>query len=191
MGLTIHYSGKLRKPSDLHLLIREAIDNADSMHWNHQYIPSLPDIPVEGVLITPEGSEPLWLTFHRDGFMCNPLLYSFVLQAEGRGIPADAVQGLFTKTQYAGVETHMALIKLLRYLSRKYFDRFELYDESNYWETDDESICRQRFGEYDKILNLVGNALDEIDFDAKESPENIVRKIERMLEDRFGMKKKE
>jgi hypothetical protein len=65
--------------------------------------------------------------------MCNPILYSYVMKEEGKGIPAEAEQWLFTKTQYAGVETHMAMIRLIRYLDEKYFERFELHDESQYW----------------------------------------------------------
>ena len=147
MGLTIHYSGALRDPADLPTLIAEATDISKSMQWPYELIHPLPDVPVEGILIAPDGSEPLWLTFHKEGFMCNPLLYAYVRDVEGKGIPADAEQWLFTKTQYAGAEAHIAMIKLLRYLSNTYFARFELHDESGYWETDDESVCRKRFGE--------------------------------------------
>ena len=125
MGLTIHYSGKLRNPDSLTELIKEAIDISESMHWPYELIDPEPDIPVSGILVAPEGSEPLWLTFHHEGFMCNPMLFEYVRKVEGKDIPADAEQWLFTKTQYAGVEAHIAMIKFLRYLSGKYFDRFE------------------------------------------------------------------
>ncbi len=191
MGLTIHYSGKLRNPASIPSLIAEAIDISESMHWPYETIEPLPDIPIRGVLISPEGSEPLWLTFHEQGFMCNPILYQHVLEFEGKGIPADAEQWLFTKTQYAGVEVHMALIRLLRYLSQQYFERFELHDESQYWETNDEAICRKRFGEYDRLMDMVGNALDAMHFEPEESQESIAEKIEKMLSEKFGMKRKE
>lgn len=39
----------------------------------------------------------------------------------------------------------MQLIRFLRYLSEKYFSRFELTDDSQYWESGDEDCCRKRF----------------------------------------------
>ena len=191
MGLTIHYSGALRDPADLPALIAEATDISKSMQWPYELIHRAPDVPVEGILISPDGSEPLWLTFHEEGFMCNPLLYAYVRDVEGKGIPADAEQWLFTKTQYAGAKAHMAMIKLLRYLSKTYFARFELHDESGYWETDDESVCLKRFGEYDRIMHMVGDALDEMEIDPNDTQENIVKQIETMLEERFGMKRRD
>ncbi len=189
MGLTIHYCGKLRNPVSLPSLITEAKDISESMHWPYEVIERLPDVPVEGILISPNGSEPLWLTFHEAGFMCNPLLYSYVMEVEGKGIPEDAEQWLFTKTQYAGVEAHMALIKLLRHLSQKYFEKFELHDESLYWETGDEAQCRQIFGKYDQMMSMVGGALDDMNIDPGESQESVIAKIEKMLEEKFGMKR--
>ena len=189
MGLTIHYSGKLRNPADIPVLIAEASDIGKSMHWDVELLPHVDDIPLEGVLIAPQGSEPLWLTFHEKGFMCHPLLFVHVREVEGKDIPEDAEQWLFTKTQYAGVETHMAMIKFLRYLSEKYFERFELHDESEYWETNDESICRKNFDRYDRLMSMVGDALDSMEISPDESRESVVEKIEKMLEEKFGMKK--
>lgn len=190
MGLTIHYSGKLRNPSLIPSLITEVVDISKSMHWPYEIIESVPDIPIQGVLVSPEGSEPLWLTFHEAGFMCNPLLYACVKQVEGVGIPESAKTWLCTKTQYAGVDAHMAMIRLLRYLHQQYFECFELHDESQYWETNDETLCRKKFGEYDKMMNMVGDALDDLQIDPNESSEIVIRQIEKMLTEKFGMKRK-
>jgi hypothetical protein len=190
MGLTIHYSGKLRNSSSIPSLIAEVVDIAESMQWSYQIIEPLPDIPVQGVLVSPEGSEPLWLTFHEEGFMCNPLLYSYVQEVEGVGIPESAEQWLFTKTQYAGVEAHMAMIRLMRYLSEQYFEHFELHDESGYWETNDETICRQKFGEYNRLIDMVGDALDSMEIDPEESKEEVINKIEKILTEKFGGKRR-
>ncbi len=190
MGLTIHYCGKLRNPVSIPSLITEAKDISESMHWPYEVIDRLPDVPVEGILISPNGSEPLWLTFHEAGFMCNPLLYSYVMEVEGKGIPADAEQWLFTKTQYAGAEAHIAMIKLMRHLSQKYFERFELHDESQFWETNDEALCRKKFGESEKFLGMIGDALDSMKIDPDESPESLANKIEKLLSDKFGLQRK-
>lgn len=189
MGLTIHYSGKLRNPAILPSLIEEAADISQTMQWPYEVIDKTPDVPVGGILIAPEGSEPLWLTFHEEGFMCNPMLYAYVQEVEGKGIPQEAEQWLFTKTQYAGVEVHMALIRLMRHLSQKYFEKFEVHDESQYWETNDEDLCRKRFGEYNLIIGMVGDALESLKIDPTETSESIADKIEKLLFERFGMKR--
>lgn len=186
MGLTIHYSGMLRNPADIPALIAEVIDISESMKWDYQRLPLHDDIPIEGVLISPEGSEPLWLTFHEQGFLCNPLLFEYVREKEGKDIPADAEQWLFTKTQYAGVETHMAMVRLMRYLSETYFARFEMIDESNYWETQDEAVCRQKFSDYDRVLDMVGDALDGMEIDPNATPEEIEKRVSELLSKRFG-----
>ena len=81
------------------------------------------------------------------------------------------------------------MIKFLRYLSGKYFDRFDLHDESRYWETGDEAQCRQIFGKYDQMMSMVGDALDDMNIDPGESQESVIAKIEKMLEEKFGMKR--
>ncbi|HEX5112235.1 MAG TPA: hypothetical protein VFV79_05280 [Saprospiraceae bacterium] len=191
MGLTIHYSGKLRGAECIQPLIEETIDVCQSMNWPYQILPIDPEVPVEGILVNAEGSEPLWLTFQKDGTMCNPILYAYVLKEEGKGIPGEAEQWLFTKTQYAGVETHMALIRFMRYMSEKYFEKFELHDESQFWETNDEEVCRKTFEKYGLIMDMVGAALDSLEHIPDEPAESLAERIEKLLGERFGMKRVE
>jgi len=47
---------------------------------------------------------------------------------------SDFLYMLFTKTQYAGKETHKLIINMLRYISQKYFSAFNVKDDSLYWE---------------------------------------------------------
>ena len=187
MGLTIHYSGMLRSPDLIPQLIQEAIDIAENSNWDYEIIEETENVPVSGILLIPEGSEPLWFTFQRDGLMCSPILYDCVLKMEGKEIPADAQCWLFTKTQYAGVEAHIQMIKFVRYMSEKYFQRFELSDESQYWETGDEAQCRQIFERYDHMMDVVGDALNSMDIDPGADQETVIRKIEEMMKEKFGV----
>ena len=77
----------------------------------------------------------------------------------------------------------------MRHLSQKYFEKFEVHDESQYWETNDEDICRKRFGEYNLVIDMVGDALDSLKIDPTETSESIADKIEKLLHERFGMKR--
>jgi hypothetical protein len=191
MGLTIHYSGKLRNPGCLPTLLDETIDICQTLQWEYNVLERHDKFPIEGIMAAPEGSEPLWLTFLEDGTMCHPMIYEIDLEEHGGNLPPDAEHWLFTKTQYAGVDAHMAMIRLIRHLTEKYFERFELHDESQYWETGDEAKCRQIFEKYDFLMDMVGAALNGMDHIPNEPVDSLVGRIEKMLEEKFGMRKVE
>lgn len=72
---------------------------------------------------------------------------------------------LFTKTQYAGLETHKLIIHLLKYLSEKYFRELEVIDEIYYWETGNEKLLEERF-------KLFSDLLDQVWFGLENFPKN-------------------
>ena len=159
MGLSIYYSGILRNPAQIDDVIIEAADIGDSLHWDITELPSAPGMPVHGIILQPENCDPIWLTFHSKGKLCNPMLYSFLLEKEDPKAVEEAKQVLVTKTQDAGPEIHIAVIKFFRYLSEKYFEQFELNDDSKYWETGDEQLCRKRFSKGNRVMDLLDIAL--------------------------------
>ena len=57
------------------------------------------------------------------------------------------------KTQFAGQDAHITLLKFLRYLEAKYFTHFYLVDEGGYWETNDEAVLKAQFEKYEFILD--------------------------------------
>jgi hypothetical protein len=186
MGLTIHYSGKLRNPEAIQPLIAETIDICQSLNWPCEVLPSDPEVPVAGILVNPEGSEPLWLTFQPDGTMCNPILYSYVLKEEGKGIPAEAEQWLFTKTPICRRRNTHGDDPVIRYLNEKYFERFELHDESQYWETNDEEICRKTFEKYGLIMDMMEAALESLEHVPNDLSNNLADRIEKLLGKDWG-----
>jgi len=162
MGLSIYYSGTLRDPKLIDDIISESADIAESMHWNITELPSAPGIPVRGHLLHPEKCDPLWLTFHANGNLCSPILYSFLLEKEDPKAVEEAQQVLVTYIQEAGPDVHMSVIKFFKYISEKYFSTFELNDESKFWETGDEQLCRKRFKEGGRVMSLLDMALTEM-----------------------------
>ena len=145
MGVTIQYSGALRDPSDLPLVIDEVIDLCTSLKWRYDYIAPEPDTPVKGVEVYPNGSEPVVLTFLQDGRLCPAGLYFCIKEVEEMGLDGAGEFWLETFMQDAGPEAHIEVIKMLRSLQEKYFDHFQLSDDSGYWETGDEEKCREEF----------------------------------------------
>lgn len=168
MGLTIHYRGTLRNTNHVKLMMDDLADICHDIGWHYMPIHRSNVMPVQGLVISPPGSEPLWLTFLENGKMYDPTHFIFTQHPDQEVIDEDMHTCLFTKTQYAGVDVHMAIIKFFRYLKMKYLDNFELQDESQFWETDDPSVCLIRFDQYDEIINTVSHYLNAIEDD----PEN-------------------
>lgn len=89
---------------------------------------------LKGIQFTPHPeSEPLVLFFDRDGYIRSPIAMLMIL--EGNLQPETA--WISMKTQFAGPDTHVWVIGLLKYLKKRYISNLEVSDESDYWESGD------------------------------------------------------
>ena len=73
MVLSIHYSGYIRNKKLLDPLIAEIKDICETLGWAPQ---TFDDDEIKGICFAPEGSDPVFLTFNRNG--------RFLLQSNGR-----------------------------------------------------------------------------------------------------------
>ncbi|MDB5210719.1 MAG: hypothetical protein JWQ30_1546 [Sediminibacterium sp.] len=190
MGLSIHYNGRFNPAASLQEMITEVADIAATYQWPfHIYEDRFPSTvfgdtyndEVYGIHITPPGSETLWLCFLSNGRMSSPVH----LQFYGNTNDSENEQMLYalaTKTQYAGIEIHILIVKLLKHISKKYFLDFELIDEGKYWETGDEKLLAEIFARYNAILGLVSNALDNFPRHAGESFDNYFERVLKGIE---------
>jgi hypothetical protein len=129
MGLSFHYAGRMRDYNQIDKLIEEVVDLCKGLDWTYNI---LDDDQIKGVVTGAPESEPLWFTFTPDGKTCNVINLQY-------SDPSDPYYSMsHVKTQYAGVEAHIATIKMLRHISDKYFSEIEVTDEGEYWETGDE-----------------------------------------------------
>ncbi len=157
MGVSIHYSGKLRNTSDLPSYMDEVVDLCQTLRWTHQYIPPDSGVPIEGLVVYIEGCDPVVLTFLPGGRLCHPMLYSYLKGVEQMEKVESADHWIITHTQDAGPVVHMELIRILRYLHEKYFEDFKVNDSSKYWETNDEEQCRQAFANSTDLFEFPGD----------------------------------
>lgn len=183
MGLSIHYSGHISEDNLIKPLTEEVVDICNELEWN---VMKFNDDEIEGVSFWPENSEPIFLTFNRDGRILSPK--NIMVKEIYDDIRSD--NSLFfttsTKTQFAGVKSHIGIIKLLRHLSKKYMKNFVLSDEGQYWESNDEEILIEQFRKYNEALNFCKEALMDISSSPEISGESLVDKIERLLKEKFG-----
>ena len=114
-----------------------------------------------GILFSPPSCEPVSLVFDSEGKIYTPWLKEILNKHKSGEVkvitvklnldddnpvpeiseesedfdPLDMVYSISVKTQFAGAESHVQLMELLRYLSEKYLTEFHIQDESDYWNT--------------------------------------------------------
>ncbi len=172
MGVTIHYRGKLRSPADVQPITDELVDICQSAGWKYRELsfpdPEPGDEPFSGLTFQPHpNSESVWMLFNERGELSHP----FASKVDDGGLPWS-----FTKTQFAGAETHKVICSLFRYLEKQWFETFEVNDDTNYWVTGDEQHLRATIG----FLNDAINALAEGVAQPSDKPEG------ETLEDRLA-----
>jgi hypothetical protein len=194
MGLSIHYWGKIKDNDLIDALTTEVEDICKSLSWRYQvfdtkksklksgetakkYTPH----DVKGISFTPEESETAFLTFLPDGRLCSPLKLIYYDPATNDLM----IEVIHTKTQFAGPDTHIALLKLLHYLKEKYFESFELNDEGYYWEKWDEKVLLSQFARYNFLLDKVATALQNVKLAPGETAESLGDRIEEILKKKF------
>jgi hypothetical protein len=194
MGLSIHYQGKLKDYALIDEIMEETADVCASMGWEYhlmqpdnkknnnitQPVKYTPE-DVKGITFSPADCEPVILTFLPDATLVNWVkLINYDHLTNNL-----AIEWVHTKTQFSGPDTHMAVLKFLHYLSKKYFSFFELKDEGDYWGKWDVKVLLAQFGRYNFLMNAVANALEEVKANPEETPGMLASKIEEILKKKF------
>ena len=198
MGVSIHYRGKLQNLDTIYALIEEVRDIAEVMGWKYkcmdddwQLLPSahlesardagiriVGSCGLKGIQFAPAPlCEYVWLYFNAKGILTSP--FRVALDAE-EGYPMQE-HWLATKTQHAGVEPHIAIVKLLRYLKSKYILDLQVEDEGDYWDGGDPQKLQECFDTVDTGLRAVNQAVERANVSFEDSTEEVVRKIEEAL----------
>lgn len=185
MGLSIHYSGYIRDSNLLDPLIVEVKDVCETPEWERQIIDGS---EIKGICFAPKGSEPVSLAINYNGQLLSPV--NIVVKDIYDDVQLEK-QLIFTtspKTQLAGLGAHIAIIKLLKYISSKYLSGFKLNDERYYWETGNEKLLLSQFKKNDAAINKISNAMESLPTITDETAESLVNRLERLLRKNFGGK---
>lgn len=183
MGITIHYQGKLNQPDLADEFCEELADIAKAMDWNYNPINDEPDsepVPLKGIVISPhEKSEPLVFTFDPEGNLRNAFMMRFADEEP------DLTRYNHTKTQFAPIDVHIAIIKLLKYIQLKYMDNLEVMDEGSYWETGDKKLLKQKIDFLNAKMDELADLLETIEIEKEDTAESLADKIENILKEKF------
>ncbi len=204
MGVSIHYRGALQEPLQVFALCEDLEDVAASMGWDCtklnedwtrpntaqlEHNETGPEItghlPLKGVSLNvhPE-CESVSFFFDSEGKLQDVM--TMMMVRDGAIDPEHAY--VHVKTQFASPETHITIVKLLRYLKKKYIPDLEVMDEGEYWETGDQENLYKKMQFIADKIDMVANALSESDLiDASEmTDEEVAEKIEKVLKEKLG-----
>jgi len=205
MGITISYKGKLKSPDLIKSIIEEMQDIAKSMGWEYTLLDEdlekpntarlehhsdgakiVGHLPLKGInVVLHKECESLGLMFDRHGILRDPLQMAFSHD------PDQPPEYNFVKTQFAPADVHVTIVKLLKYLSQKYFDEFHVIDEGEYWETGDEELLKQKLQFLSEKIDQVAQIFDEAgdELSSSDSPESLADKIEQLLQEKLFNRK--
>ncbi len=198
MGVTVQYRGQLKSPDLIGTFCRELKEIANLMEWEYTILDEDFGKPTDIKLETTEkGCEIVGhlalkginLNIHKDCgdlsffFDLNGILRDPIQMAGGEGVEDETLPFTFVKTQYAPPEIHITLVKLFRYLKRKYFQTFEVMDEGDYWETGDENLLKEKMQFLSQKLDAFCQAVDNswIKLEPEDSTLDLIVKIEKIL----------
>jgi len=187
MGVTLHYKGILKSPSLIEEITNELIDISEAKEWSYKLIKSQKQdsldsgLNLNGIMLNPEGCEPISMTFLDNGRLVSPMLSVFPPNDIKRFLEDDAYYA-FTKTQFAGIDTHIEIVKLLKYLAEKYFDTWDCKDDSEYYQTGNVEKLKETMGFIDNAMNALDEAFSEHgDSINKDNPQEMIDFISSVL----------
>jgi len=203
MGVTIHYRGKIDDMAEVYKLTDDLEDFANELGWESQRMdedwskPNTAAIsvegdtarvtghaPLKGIMLSPhKHCEPFALTFNSDGYLIG--FVGMTLLAEGKTTPEKTVMS--TKTQFAPVEVHITIVKLLQYIKKRYISNLEVFDDGRYWETGDINELKRTRGTIERAMDTLEDALSKISRRKikNKSPEDIAERIEQLIRKKF------
>ena len=142
-------------------------------------------LPLKGIVLTLNPKcETLEFLFDSNGNLRDPI--SMVNISEGTLKPEDV--WISVKTQYAGPETHIGVIGLLKYLKKLYIPDLEVQDEGGYWETGNFKILKEKMDFVGEKIAAVSAELSRVakGHVASFSADEIASIIEALLRDKLG-----
>jgi hypothetical protein len=191
MGVTIHYRGKLKSADLITPFMDEVEEICISNNWKYQLLdnePSnSPSLPFEedyeddgfshglrGISFEPhEESESVTFLFTPEGILTSVFASMFPQRSK--------YAWCFVKTQFAGPDTHIRVINLMRYLKKKYFKKFEIHDDGGYYPAGNAEQLQERFDYLNNAIATVNDIFESIDADDSKSPDEFIDKIKSAL----------
>jgi hypothetical protein len=199
MGISIHYRGRIDKVVLITKLTDELEDFAKSLGWRTRRwkedfsirntarisrergrIRIVGHAPLQGISLLPhKDCEPLWLTFDPNGYLVDVVTMAMVAQ----GAMKPEMSWRSTKTQFAPIEVHIGIVKLLQYVRKRYIANLEVDDDGGYWESGNAFELKRRFDSINRALDILQTALsaNQSELSGAKSLEELAQMMERLF----------
>lgn len=173
MGVCINYRGKLKYPREVYRFIEDIEDICKILEWKYSIIdedwnkPSdvrfandpitkepllLGDAYLKGIIFIPPNSESFQFLFDKEGNLTDLMQEAW----ENSGIKRTSSYQ-WAKTQFAGVEGHITVIGLMKYIKKAYITNLDVKDEGQYWETENRELLEKNMGIINEAINSINN----------------------------------
>ncbi len=151
MSTTVHYFGKIKSSEAIREMQEEFREIAQVSGWSHEMVDHVFSqgtdavagrLSLRGIRLTlNKTTSPLQLTFDKDGYLSH--IYYEKAPAEKGATPAtrQILHQVHTSTSIRSNDTgtHIAVVKLLDYLKKRYVSNLEVIDNTGYWYSRDEA----------------------------------------------------
>jgi hypothetical protein len=175
----LHYSGVLLHAGLIDELVEETKDICRSHGWPGRLIDISGFTRIRGLEFTPEGCQPIYLTFLLDGHLSSPVRFMY---PDIFGEEENLFHGkrwIYVQTQDATQEIHLAVVQLFEYLKQKYFHRFDIRDEIRYGI---DEVTNFRQAQDDLLSGVLGfNAFEDHDTRSSFYTSGLPDKIRKLL----------
>jgi hypothetical protein len=204
MGVSIHYRGRVAGIQNMKNICDELAAIADRMNWSYTRLDEdwsqaanatievtqqgsqiIGHLPLKGIALRPHPKcESLKFFFDASGRLRDPLCMVTIREENLK--PED--YWVSVKTQFAGPETHMWVIGLLKYLKKHYLPNLEVQDEGEYWGTGNFEILKEKMDFVGEKIAAVSATLSSVTKGDIEhfSADELASMIEALLRDKFG-----
>lgn len=194
MGIILEYRGILNTPSDRVALIAELEDICTAHHWPYDLVPQISDdfsntnpfivtasadMGLKGIIFRPSpDGEVVAFLFDEQGILQS--VYAYFMRGREKYFWHSI------STQEMGQVVHIQLVKLLRYLKKKYFKKLEIRDSGGYYPRNNSTELSRRWDFMDQTLATINDIMEHTNFDGKtpnEVAETLQDALSRSLKD--------
>jgi hypothetical protein len=159
MSATVHYFGKIKSQEAVREIQEEFREIAQVSGWSHEMVDHVftqegeipgPRLTLRGIrIILNKTTSPLQLSFDKDGYLSHIFYEKAPAEMPGQrptGTTRQLLHQVHTSTSIrtGDAATHIALVKLLDYVKKRYVPNLEVIDNTGFWYSRDESVLASK-----------------------------------------------
>ncbi|MFM2269361.1 MAG: hypothetical protein RL757_2802 [Bacteroidota bacterium] len=173
MSLGIYYRGKLKSKSLIVPIIEELSEICKINNWSYRisdrtnstlkFVDEIESLKMQGITFSlgKEGNL-VQFSFDPEGFLRDaPMAFLKTYEKKDKRKKYDYI---FAQTLEYGIENHIVIIQLLRYLKKKYFKVFDIKDMGGFYPYQNREMLEERFDSFLKVQTVLNEIVEHGNF---------------------------